>query len=567
MGEYKSETERKAELQEKAISIRDYMQEPDTMRQLMAALPNWLRADRFIRLFYTALMKNGALMLCTKQSLLSSMIEAAQIGLEPVLGKAALIPYGNEVQFQPMYKGLMEVSRRFADIVITGHVVYECDEFDITWGDNEKLHHIPKFGPEREKSAKIGAYDIWKVGNEVRSRRFMTTEEIIYIRDTYSKPWQKSGKNSIWGKHENDMFLKTVIKGHCKMEPQCIEMERAVELDNRVELQRSQLGMGKIDELPMPSAFDFQTPEGGPGPEKPVEPGAPVPPGKPATRPPADIAKTMAAQSNIPEKDIREFISFIVKKQEKTVEWVEENALKSPESFIRAVQVRLDTLKKEQGTPGGKPEAQGSGDDTAHLKEFWNLRKGKGGKTGLKAYVSQHINRIYDVYSDAVRSKLIEKFNTFYPGETFPPRFQKPVTHETQEAQGTQGDQGGQEDQGGQGIGGAEDKAPFENPHDRQGEEGAERKPLTNTEQTGDDIRKAKTEEMELVAKYETSVESVMKFDKSGAEYTLEDLENFMKEMAHMEGLTYSSFQADVMRRFQFPDYFDKFISRITGRE
>ena len=108
MAQYKSETERAAELQEKAISIRDYMQEPDTMRQLMAALPNWLRVDRFIRLFYTAMMQNPALMECTKQSLLSCMIQAAQIALEPVFGKAALIPYGKEVTFQPMYKGLME---------------------------------------------------------------------------------------------------------------------------------------------------------------------------------------------------------------------------------------------------------------------------------------------------------------------------------------------------------------------------------------------------------------------------------------------------------------------------
>jgi len=542
MGEYKSETERAAEFQERAISIRDYMQEPDTMRQLLAALPNWLRVDRFIRLFYTAMMKNPALMLCTKQSLLSSMIEAAQIGLEPVLGKAALIPYGKEVQFQPMYKGLMEVSRRFADIVITGHVVYEVDLFDIDWGDNEKLIHKPLFGPDRQKSKKIGAYDIWKVGDSIRSRRFMTTEEIIYIRDTYSKAWNKDGPKSVWGKHENDMFLKTVIKGHCKLEPQCIEMERAVELDDRVEVGRSQLGMGKIGELPMPTAFDFELPQEGPGPEKPGEPGEPK--GKPPTRPPADVAKVMAAQSNIPEKDIREFISYIAKRQEKTEKWVEENALRSPESFIKAVQNRLKTLKaqaeKEKGEGKGKEEAGSV--DAAHMKEFWKLRKGTGGKTGLKAYVSQHIDRIYKVYSEAVRAKLIEKFKSFYPGETFPAPFKKPETHETPDTQGA-------DETGETGAGGADGK------------------PLTTTEQMGEDIRKAKTEEADLVARYENSVESVLKFDKSGVEYTRDDFEKFMMEMAHMEGITFTSFQADVMRRHQFPDYHDKFLTRISGRE
>ena len=567
MAQYKSETEKKAELQEKAISIRDYMQEPDTMRQLMAALPKWLRADRFIRLFYSAMMQTEKLLECTKQSLLSCMIQAAQIGIEPVFGKAALIPYGKEVQLQLMYKGLMEVARRFADIVITGHVVYEVDEFDIEWGDNEKLHHKPKFGPDREKSAKIGAYDIWKVGDVIRSRRFMTTQEIIYIRDTYSKAWAQKGKTSVWGKHENDMFLKTVIKGHCKLEPQCIEMERAVTLDDRVELQRSQLGMGRIDELPMPSAFDFDLPEEDQGPEKPVEPGEPK--GKPPARPPADIAKTMAAQSNIPEKDIKEFISFIAKKQEKTEQWVEENALKSPESFIRAVQVRLDTLKGGKKSPGEKPEVETGSTDAAHMKEFWNLRVGSGGKTGLKAYVSQHIDRIYKVYSEPVRAKLIEKFNAFYPGETFPAPFKKPVTHETQEDQGDQegqGDQGAAET-GSTGATGAEDKPPFENPLNRPAEEGAEGKPLTASEQMGADMREAKTEEVDLVARYDNSVESVMKFDKSGFDFTIEDFENYMKEMAHMEGVTFLSFKADVMKNHQFPDYFDKFIAKLSGAE
>ena len=100
----------------------------------------------------------------------------------------------------------------------------------------------------------------------------MPTSDILFIRDTYSKAWARDGKKSVWGKHEDDMFLKTVIKGHCKMEPQCIEMERSVELDDRAEVGRTQLNMGRIDELPMPSAFDFKDVVS-------VEPGEPGPTG------------------------------------------------------------------------------------------------------------------------------------------------------------------------------------------------------------------------------------------------------------------------------------------------
>ena len=565
MQNYKSETEKMAEMQEKAITIRDYMKEPDTMRQLMAALPKWLRADRFIRLFYSAMMQNANLLNATKQSLLSCMIQAAQIGIEPVFGKAALIPYGKEVQLQLMYKGLMEIARRFADIVITGHVVYEVDEFDIEWGDNEKLHHKPKFGPEREKSKKIGAYDIWKVGDSIRSRRFMTTSEIIYIRDTYSKSWIKDGKKSVWGKHEDSQFLKTVIKNHCKLEPQCIEMERAVTLDDRAELQRTQLGMGRIDELPMPTAFQFEDAE----PEAPKEPEPGPGPGPEKGKGLGSVTKSMAAKSGIPEKDIKEFISFISKKQEKTIAWVEENALKSADSFIQAVRNRLATLKAEAEKDKGTPKTETGSTDAAHMKEFWNLRKGAGGKTGLKAYVSQHINRIYDVYSDAVRAKLIEKFNSFYPDEMFPPRFKEPEETGGQEARETKPEVTPDTAHTGS-MGGADGQPPFENPFERQaeGEETDEQgQGLSAAEEVGASIRKNKDEESNMLARYDNSVESVMKFDRSGVEYTIDDFEKFMMEMAHMEGITFVSFKADVMRRHQFPDYFDKFISRLTAGE
>uniref|UniRef100_A0A6H1ZDC2 Putative DNA recombination protein n=1 Tax=viral metagenome TaxID=1070528 RepID=A0A6H1ZDC2_9ZZZZ len=534
MGEYKSETERAAELQEKAISIRDYMQEPGTMKQIMAALPQWLRVDRFIRLFYTAMMKNYKLMDCTKQSLLSCMIEAAQIGLEPVLGKAALIPYKNEVQFQPMYKGLIEVARRFAYISITAHVVYEADRFEMSWGDDEKIIHIADIrNPDREKSAKLGAYDVWRGDDkEIISRRFMPTSQILFIRDTYSKAWQKDGKASVWGKHEDEQFVKTVIKNHCKLEPQCIEMERAVELDDRAEIQRTQLGMGRIDELPMPTAFDFKAPETGDTGTEEQPKGTGQQDGTQAS-PPADVVKTISAQSGIPVAAIKEFISFIAKRQEKTEQWVEENALKSPESFIRAVRARVETLKKEGEKP--KPNGKESEVNEALIKEFWNLRVGHGGKTGLKAYVTQNMKHIYEDYPEAVLAKLKEKFEAFYPGETFPAPFKKqetPPPEETQ-ANGAAGKVAGQ----------------------------------SHAEEVGQGIMERHDEEANLLDRYDNSVESAMKFDKSGVKYTIKELESFMLEMAHMEGIAYSSFKADVMRRHQFLDYFDKFIARISGRE
>lgn len=550
---YKSNTERAAELQEKALSIRDYMQEPDTMKQIMAALPKWLRADNFIRLFYTAMMQNTELLECTKQSLLSCMIQAAQIGLEPVLGKAALIPYAREVQFQPMYKGLIEVARRFAYISITAHVVYEVDEFDMSWGDDEKIIHIPDFrNPEREESAKLGAYDVWKGDDkEVISRRFMPQSDIIHIRDTYSKAWAKKGAKSVWGLHEDEMFIKTVIKNHCKLEPQCIEMERAVSLDDRAELQKTQLGMGSLNGLPMPSTFDFDV-------KIPEEEGEPP---KTGDKKQADIVKTLSAQYEIPVADINTFVTYIAKKREKTEEWVRQNALESPDSFARAVKRYTDTLKAEKRAAKTRGEPQGKDDgkptpNPAHIKEWSHSRKGQSPSTGLRGFVMKNLERIWTVYKSDVRDLLIAKFKNFYPGEVFPeykkPIFKPPTTNgkkqETEEA----------------GASGADDKPPFDNPLTRgetEGEQGEQGPSVA--EEVGKSIRDAADAEKRHLSNYENAVDAVLKFQNPGDKFTANDIEKFMEEQAHMEGLTVMAFKADVMKMQQFPEYFDKFRTSI----
>ena len=566
---YKSETEQKAELQEKAITIRDYMQEPDTMRKIVAALPRWLRADNFIRMFYTAMMKTPKLMLCSKQSLLSAMIDAAEIGLAPVLGKAALIPYKNEVQFQPMYKGLIEVARRFANITITAHVVYEVDEFDMTWGDDEKIIHVPDFkNPEREKSAKLGAYDVWKGDNrQVISRRFMSIGQIIHIRDTYSKTWESKGKKSVWGLHEDEMFIKTVIKNHTKLEPQCIEMERAVTLDDRAETGRSQLGMGSIHALPMPSASDFDL-EPEEGPETPGEQGKG--PEKPPTKQPGDVAKSISAKSGVPAKDVREYINYIAKKQDSDVKVVEAGILENPDSFIDALNRRLAYLKKNE-----KKGEMGSA-DAAQMKEFWNMRQGTEGKSGLKFWIAENFERIKSDFSDLVKKKLTEKFKTLYPGEALeapkkPEDTQGGAGEETAEekearlaSQGTPGDaQGTGERQEGTGTHGADDKPPFENPLAQGGGEtqDAGESPASVV---GASIRAGKELETKMLARYENSLETIMKFPKGKVKYTIEDFENYMKEMAQMEGLSYITFKVDTMKDFSFPEYYDKFLVSIA---
>src|SRR5436190_12140398 len=81
---------------------------------IAAVLPKHLTPERMAMIAFTAMRRTPKLMLCTKESIIGAIMTAAMLGLEPSgpLGHGALIPYGTECQFQPMYQGLLDLARR-----------------------------------------------------------------------------------------------------------------------------------------------------------------------------------------------------------------------------------------------------------------------------------------------------------------------------------------------------------------------------------------------------------------------------------------------------------------------
>ena len=227
--------------QQKALTIRDYLHEDYVVAQLQMALPKFLDPERFLRLFYTAILRNPKLLDCSKESMLSVLIESASLGLEPILGKAAIVPYNNVAQFQPMYRGLIDLARRTADVKIVAHVVYEKDEFDIVYGINETLRHKPCLSEDRGNI--VGAYTIWYQKSGDTSFTFMPAKDIYKIRDRSTayqyatkNPKNKDAQKTPWITDPGEMCKKTVIKRHSKLEPCSVEMQRAIEVDNYNEI-------------------------------------------------------------------------------------------------------------------------------------------------------------------------------------------------------------------------------------------------------------------------------------------------------------------------------------------
>jgi recombination protein RecT len=264
--------------QEKAVALRDYMQGDNIKNQLSSALPKWLSADRLLRIVFTSVMKNPKLIDCTRESILSSVMQCAQLGLEPILGRSYLIPYENkkyingawvkvpECQMQIGYQGLVDLARRTDTIAdVWGANVYENDDFSMQYGMNRNLHHVPWFmDPEKRKAGEsgevIGAYVVWKLKDETMHPEFMSIIDIHKRRDkSQSYAWAHTGnpkqgggkKNSVWHEWPEEMNLKTVIKHSSKLIPASIEFMQAVELDSAAESGLSTAGFFE-DQITLP---------------------------------------------------------------------------------------------------------------------------------------------------------------------------------------------------------------------------------------------------------------------------------------------------------------------------
>lgn len=201
------------------------------------ALPVSMQTDEFARscvqVALVAVNKTPALTKCSQTSILQSVVEAAQYGLQidGVLGHAYLVPYNtkvenawvNQAQMQVGYKGLLYLARKGDPDIddIECNIVYEKDlerpgRFDIELGDNPRIHHTPNWNPGADgRGEPIMVYSIVTKANGTKSRHWMPIADVYAIRDKSAKNLDKP--NSPWNKHREAMIKKTCLRQHCKL--------------------------------------------------------------------------------------------------------------------------------------------------------------------------------------------------------------------------------------------------------------------------------------------------------------------------------------------------------------
>lgn len=194
---------------------------------MQAVAASHLDAERVTRIVLGCVARTPKLQDCTVTSIVRSVMQAAELGLEPgsAIGQAYLVPFGNDCTLIIGYRGLLDLMRRTGDVAsVSGQAVYDGDVFELEFGLEEKLRHVPM--GETDPAKLKGAYAVVRFRDGSHQMGYMTRKQIDAIRSR-----SRAGSSGPWVTDYAEMARKTVLRNVAKWCPMSIEMAKALAAD------------------------------------------------------------------------------------------------------------------------------------------------------------------------------------------------------------------------------------------------------------------------------------------------------------------------------------------------
>lgn len=233
--------------------VHEKWQAPEFKEQIRGALPQKFDTDRFMRIAWSMVRSTKDLPDCTSASIQQSVVKAAQLGLEPLLGMVYLVPYKNnktkttEAQCIIGYRGMLELARRSEKVAaIWAHVVFEGDVFEREYGLHQNIKHIPV---DRDKRGPLkAAYAVAKLIGSDEPVFIVLDKEDIMKRKKVSRG--SDSDYSPWQQWPEEMWKKTAMRALFPLLPVAVETQAAVAQEEREEM------IIDIDAEEIPSSLD-----------------------------------------------------------------------------------------------------------------------------------------------------------------------------------------------------------------------------------------------------------------------------------------------------------------------
>lgn len=232
------------------------------MKAIRSALPRHLTAERVARVALNNIRHNPKLLQCAPETLCYAIMEASSLGLEiDMRGQAYLVPFWNnktktdDVQLIIGYKGMLDLVWRSGKVQsIMAEVVGENDKFEVVYGLNPKLEHIPNLIDGRGEI--VAAYAVAIMKDGASHFVVMSRADLDKVRAA-----SKSADSGPWATWTEEMMKKAVLKRLCKLLPLSPEIQRASTIDDQADAGVAQSLAETVIDIPLAEPQEDTEPE------------------------------------------------------------------------------------------------------------------------------------------------------------------------------------------------------------------------------------------------------------------------------------------------------------------
>lgn len=231
-----------------AMTTIDFLSGPKVRAQIQEALGRAANSERFFRVLMTEIKQTPQLMTATTGSMLSAVLDLAQLGLEVgPLGQAYLVPFNNkergvlEATLILGYKGIIHLTRQSGSLLdIRARTVFERDQFEVEYGTSERIVHKPYMGPEEPG---LGTH-YYMVANFKDGGQFSLAMSRAQVEPFRARSRAKSGP---WVTDYDAMAMKTTIRRAAPWLPLTVKVAEAIQADEARDLGYAAAGAGIIE--------------------------------------------------------------------------------------------------------------------------------------------------------------------------------------------------------------------------------------------------------------------------------------------------------------------------------
>ncbi len=412
-------------------TIKDWIQA--SQKQIEKALPGFMSMERFCRIAVTAVNSNPKLALCTPISFMGSLMQAAQLGLEPntPLGHAYLIPYRIQgvlqAQFQMGYKGIVDLCNRTGEFKqIAAYLIYENDYFDVTMGleddviykpyamviafpldyfrnKNYDMEVVKRIKQAKDKGKALWVFSKYNLKNGGYGFNVMSIDDCRKHGQKYSKSFSDS--YSPWQTAPDMMYMKTSLKQCLKFAPMSVEMQRQLSTDETISTSLNE-NMFESDKVNIFNTIEgeFTSEEISEEPKTTITPAPVTPPVIPVT-PITPIEEEKKTRTYKKRDPVKEEVKPVVI-EPSIVEPIQETPQEKPPHVVS--QKAIDLIK-------ASTEFSGNSDLKAYIKANYNTESGIEFKNYFYNQATDEQIANYDIFLNSLKikrfSQLKEEFN------------------------------------------------------------------------------------------------------------------------------------------------------------